>query len=254
MAAPGSVWGCAVKGHITNYRNTLRKELERVLGGDKKAETKPAEVKPAETPVTTAPAPATVAAPTTTEPAATKPRRKTVRKGAVEGEVIDVEETTASRVFKAARTVRVPTMRVPAASMEWLAFLGFLLVFKISTDATHAAAGEIWTDGSVTWWHAAAAQAIISLIERFMFAGNINWFTITVLIGDALINAWGLVVDILPNFFRSGLWELLSGWNSGLSSFAYSQDTIAGLLIALGVGAFLAYAGDKLLDIAMQRR
>jgi len=57
----------------------------------------------------------------------------------------------------------------------------------------------------------------------------------------------------MPNFFASGLWQLL-GTPIGLSGYRYDQATTEGLLIALALGAFLAYAGDKLLDIAMERR
>jgi len=184
-----------------------------------------------------APKPAAAPAPLATQPA---PR------------VIQVE-AAAPAAPRAPRVIRMPSLRVPTVPMEWIAILGFVLIFRISTDATYAAAQQIWTDGSVTWWHCAAAQAVASVVERFMFAGNINSFTLFVLAADALINAWGLVVDLLPNFFASGLWQLL-GTPIGLSGYRYDQATTEGLLIALALGAFLAYAGDKLLDIAMERR
>lgn len=221
-----------MKNYISGWRQQLQKEVAKAMGA--KVEPAPAaEAAPQAAPIITSPQrPAPQAAPRTPQRPAPAP------------DIIDVPP-------RPSRPMRMPSMRVPRMPMEWIAFLGFLIIFKISTDATYAAMQQV--NPNLTWWHCAAAQAVISVVERFMFAGNINAFTVIVLIGDALINAWGLVVDLLPNFFSSGLWSFISS-GTDLAGYNYDPATLTGKLIALAVGAFLAWSGDALLDIAMKGR
>lgn len=156
-------------------------------------------------------------------------------------------DTAEPRESKARKPLVLPTLAVPRHTGSWVMLLVFLGLFKVSADATHAAAVITMFPNS-PWWTALATQAALSVAERYHFAGNRNGFTWTCLVVDTVLTAAGLGLDLIPRFFQSQVWVFISK----VSGVTYSGvDGIPLGILALALGFGIAWGGDKCLDLAM---
>lgn len=225
-----------MRNYVTGWRQQVQKEVSRMMGRG------PAAPPAAEaTPVQPAPA----AAPAAPPPPPVRPARppKPRHPPAPEVEVIDAAPARPRRPFV------IPEFGIPRAPIRWIFLSGFLFMLWISTEATTDLAESIWPGD--LWWHCLFAQIVISAIERVMFAGNVNGFTLTVWVADAVIVGFGVGIAMLPGLFSSELWIWLAS-GTPLATFAYDSGTFIGKVLAIGVGAFVAWSGDAMLDLAMR--
>lgn len=219
-----------MKNYVTGWRQVVRKEIDRAQRQDAP-------------PVPAAPAAAPAPAPAAAPPAKRPPRAAAPARG----EVIDAAPA------RPQRPIVVPSFGIPRMPIQWLFFGGFAFMLLVSTEATHDLAQSMWPGASNLWWKALAAQMIISSIERAFFAGNRNLFTMGVFVADAIIVGVGIGIAMLPGFFSSGVWGFLAA-GSELATYQYNETTFIGKLLAIAVGAFVAWSGDAMLDLAVRGR
>lgn len=149
-----------------------------------------------------------------------------------------------------ARPLAFPSFRPPGNMGQWAMLAIWLGLFKLSADATHAAAiGTMFPEAGYTG--ALLTQGALSTVERFHFAGNRNGFTWGALALDTLFTAVGLGLALLPTFFQTPLYSFLVDMAGGFGAGGFSGFSLGMLSIALGF--VVAYSGDKALDLAMGR-
>lgn len=146
------------------------------------------------------------------------------------------------------RPIRLPRIGIPINVGQWIMLGVAGLLFRVSCDTTYAFLVEMF--GAAAYSSAVIAQLAFSTIERFHFAGARNGLTWFTWIADSVINAVGLFVALLPAFFGTGVWLFMCRL-TGLDPVP-PGDTMQAVL-ALMLGAALAYGGDKALDLAMGR-
>ncbi len=141
--------------------------------------------------------------------------------------------------------VNMPAVHLPTNLIAWITLLSAGVLWYVSVMATDVFLKELF--GSVRWWTPFAVQLAFSAVERYLFAGMKNWFTIGVLIVDAIINAAGLFIELLPRFFTTGVWRMLQN-GTGIQG-----DLQGGALLfaAVMLGILLAWGNDNMLSLAV---
>jgi hypothetical protein len=138
----------------------------------------------------------------------------------------------------------LPRIRAPRGFAGILLLAFALWLWWISVQATGIFLNEFGLMGR--WWYPFAVQAGFSAVERYFFAGVKNGLTITILVADGVINAAGLFIELLPRFFGTSAWALIStitGLRGDLTGFSLG---VASVLL----GIALAYFNDRLFQLA----
>jgi hypothetical protein len=166
------------------------------------------------------------------------------RRPAPEAEVID------ARPRRPSQPITLPSVRVPGNLGQWGMLAVWAALFKLSADATHAAAvGTMFPEQG--YMGALIVQGALSLIERFHFAGNRSGFTWGALFVDTGLTATGLGLALLPSFFQTPLYQFFTDMAGGFGAGGFSGFSLG--VLALALGFVVAYSGDKALDLAMGR-
>jgi hypothetical protein len=170
-------------------------------------------------------------------------RRKPAPPPVPDAEVIDTPR-------RPARPLTLPSVRVPGNLGQWGMLAVWAALFKLSADATHAAAvGTMFPEQG--YMGALIVQGALSLIERFHFAGNRSGFTWGALFVDTGLTATGLGLALLPSFFQTPLYQFFTDMAGGFGAGGFTGFSLG--VLALALGFVVAYSGDKALDLAMGR-